>query len=202
VNHYLSRVAHDELLTVKQIARELGLANTRVMSLIRREKIVAASRPAGPAPWRVTRQALDAYLEAERIAASELKSRRRDRQLKELVGAWANLSEEELMRIEAEVPTDLLRPLKRLIDSARTQHNADLDALAQAYGRCTEAGVEELALALPQDLSGRSSGSADTGHPMRQTAASRRAETSGADERASQRCLHQVERSDADGEAA
>ena len=56
------------------------------------------------------------------------------------------------MRIEAEVPTDLLRPLKRLIDSARTQHNADLEALAQAYGRRTEAGVEELALALPQDL--------------------------------------------------
>ena len=107
------------------------------MSLIRRKKLVAASRPAGPATWRVTRQALDAYLKAERIAASELKSRRRDRQLKELVGAWANLSEEELMRIEAEVPTDLLRPLKRLIDSARTQHNADLDALTPAYGRRT-----------------------------------------------------------------
>ena len=29
-------MADDALLTVKQIARELGLANTRVMSLIRR----------------------------------------------------------------------------------------------------------------------------------------------------------------------
>jgi excisionase family DNA binding protein len=49
-----------ELLTVKQVARELGLANTRVMSLIRRGHIVAVSTPAGPGTWRVAREAVDA----------------------------------------------------------------------------------------------------------------------------------------------
>ena len=145
-------MADDELLTVKQIARELGLAHTKVMSLIRRGHITAASRPGGPGTWRVSRRALDVYLDERRTAATGLEVRRRERQLGELIDAWANLSDSEKRRVETEVPADLFRPLKRLAGTDCTSPDTEIEAISQAYRRRTEAGIEELAVDMPHAL--------------------------------------------------
>lgn len=56
------------------------------------------------------------------------------------------------MRMEADLATDLLRPLKRLTDPESNDPTDAIEALSHAYRRRTEAGVEELALALPHEL--------------------------------------------------
>lgn len=145
-------MADDELLTVKQIARELGLANTKVMSLIRRGHITAVSRPAGPATWSVSREALDAYLDERRTASARVEVRRRARQLKNLIDAWESLSNSELQRLEAQLPTDMLGPLKRLTEPTCSSPEAEIEAISRSYRRRTEAGIEELALDMPHDL--------------------------------------------------
>lgn len=152
VGNYSCRVADDELLTVKQIARELGLANTKVMSLIRRGHITAVSRPAGPATWKVSREALDAYLDESRTASTRVKVRQHERQLKDLLDAWENLSDSELQRLEAQLPTDMFGPLKRLTGPVCTSPEAEIEAISRAYRRRTEAGIEELALGMPHVL--------------------------------------------------
>jgi excisionase family DNA binding protein len=152
LENYSCRVADDELLTVKQIARELGLANTKVMSLIRRGCITAVSRPAGPATWRVSREAFDAYLDERRTASTRVRVRQHERQLKDLIDAWENLSDSELQRLEAQLPTDMFGPLKRLTGPACTSPEAEIEAISRAYRRRTEAGIEELALDMPHDL--------------------------------------------------
>jgi len=152
LENYSCLVADDELLTVKQIARELGLANTKVMSLIRRDHITSVSRPAGPATWRVSREALDAYLDERRTASTRVKLRRYERQLKDLIDAWETLSDWELQRLEAQLPTDMFGPLKRLTGPACTNPEAEIEAISRAYRRRTEAGIEELALDMPHDL--------------------------------------------------
>lgn len=145
-------MAHDELLTVKQIARELSLANTKVMALIRRGHITAVSRPAGPATWRVSREALDAYLDERRSDSTRAKVRQQRRHLKDLIDAWETLSDSELQQLEAQLPADMFGPLKRLTGSACTNPEAEIEAVSRAYRRRTEAGIEELALDLPHDL--------------------------------------------------
>jgi excisionase family DNA binding protein len=152
LENYSCRVADEELLTVKQIARELGLANTEVMSLIRRGRINAVSRPAGPATWRVSREALDAYLDERRTASTRVKVRQHERQLKDLIDAWKNLSDSALQRLEAQLPTDMFGPLKRLTGPACTSPEVEIEAVSRAYRRCTEAGIEELAREMPHDL--------------------------------------------------
>lgn len=149
---YPCRVVDDELLTVKQIAKELGLANTKVMSLVRRGAISTVARPAGPATWRISREALDAYLDEQHASATQAAARRRNRQLRDLIDAWNNLADSDMARIEADVATDMLGPLKRLTDPECTDPAGEIEALSHAYRRRTEAGVEELALDLPHDL--------------------------------------------------
>jgi excisionase family DNA binding protein len=149
---YASSVAKDELFTVKQVAQELGMANTRVMSLIRRGHMVAASRPAGPATWRISRTELDAYIQRTRAEEVALQLRRRSKRLKELTDAWGSLSEQERHRLERELPRDLFVPLARLMESNGCSRNADIEALSDAYRRRSDAGVEELALDMPHDL--------------------------------------------------
>ena len=55
-------------------------------------------------------------------------------------------------QLEVDLPRDLFQPLTRLMDPTRHQQMMDKDALVHAYRRRTEAGVEELALAMPHDL--------------------------------------------------
>jgi len=142
-----------ELMTVKQVARELGLANTRVVSLIRRGHIVAISMPAGPGTWRVAREAVDAYVKARELEAKSLEERRRRRQLMALSDAWDRVPADEKKQLCADLPADLLKPLLKVVEhstsSAAVPH---LNALSRAYRRRTDAGVEELALLLPHDL--------------------------------------------------
>lgn len=152
VENYPCRVADDELLTVKQIARELGLANTKVMSLIRRGRITAVSRPAGPATWRVSREALDAYLDERRAASARVEVGQHERRLKDLLDAWESVSDSELQRLEAQLPADMFAPLKRLTEPACTSPEAEVEAISRAYRRRTDAGIEELALDMPHDL--------------------------------------------------
>lgn len=152
LENYSCRVADDELLTVKQIARELGLANTKVMALIRRGHITAVSRPAGPATWRVSREALDAYLDERRTDSARVKVRQHKRQVKDLIDAWETLTDSELFRLEAQLPAEMFGPLKRLTGSACTNPEAEIEAVSLAYRRRTEAGIEDLALDMPHDL--------------------------------------------------
>jgi excisionase family DNA binding protein len=152
LENYSCLVADEELLTVKQVARELGLANTKVMSLIRRGHITGVSRPAGPGTWRGSREALDTYLDERRAALTRVEVRRHERQLKDLIDAWETLSDSELRRLGAQLPTDMFGPLKRLTGPACTNPEAEIEAISRAYRRRTEAGIEELALDMPHDL--------------------------------------------------
>lgn len=142
-----------QMMTVKQVARELGLANTRVMSLIRRGHIVAASMPAGPGTWRVSREAVDAYVAAKQLEAKNLQQRRRRRQLEALCEAWDRVPADERERLCADLPADIVRPLLMVVENS-TSGVVDkcVASLSRAYRCRTDAGVEELALRLPQDL--------------------------------------------------
>jgi excisionase family DNA binding protein len=140
-------------MTVKQVARALGLANTRVVSLIRTGHIVAVSMPAGPGTWRVTREAVDAYLEAREQEATSLEQRRRRRQLASLIDAWDRVPADEKGQLCANLPADLLIPLMKVVENSKgNAADTYLDALSRAYRRRTDAGVEELALLLPHEL--------------------------------------------------
>lgn len=109
--------------------------------------------PAGPGTWRIAREAVDAYLDANRREAHSLTERRRGRQLKVLNDAWDRMSADQREQVCAELPTDLLEPLLKVVENS-TSRAADtyFDALSRAYRCRTDAGVEEIALLMPHDL--------------------------------------------------
>lgn len=149
----ITSMSATELMTVKQVARELGVANTRVTSLIRQGHIVAVSMPAGPGTWRVAREAVDAYVAAKQLEAKNLRQRRRRRQLEALRDAWERVPADERERLCADLPADIVRPLLMVVDNP-TSGGVDkcVALLSHAYRCRTDAGIQELALRLPQDL--------------------------------------------------
>jgi len=151
ISTYSIDVPREQLLTVKQVAKELGVANTRVMTLVRRGDL-AATRPGGPATWRIQRAQLDAYTERTRAEGVARQQRRQAKLVKSLSDAWARVSDERKRQLERDVPQDLYRPLTHLMDPKRQQRPADMAALVHAYRRRTDFGIEELALDMPDDL--------------------------------------------------
>lgn len=64
---YARFVAGDEVLTIKQVAAELGVPNTRAMDLVRKGRLATAvPRTGGPASWRIARAELEAFRARER----------------------------------------------------------------------------------------------------------------------------------------
>lgn len=137
-------------LTVKQVASELGIANTRVMALVRQGRI-EATRPGGPGTWRIERAKVDAYLARMKLETIELDQRRQAKLMKALIGVWDAAPDATKRQLEVDLPRDVFQPLARLMDRTRHQQTRDKDALVHAYRRRTEGGVEELALAMPHD---------------------------------------------------
>lgn len=74
------------------------------------------------------------------------------KRLRELAAAWATLSDADRKRLRAEIPKAIYRPLAKLVDAQTEDHAAARADLAAAYGSRTEAGIEELALAMPRGL--------------------------------------------------
>lgn len=138
-------------LTIKQVAKELGVANTRVMALVRRGAIVA-TRPAGPGTWRIQREDLDRYLEASRLAFLARDRARYSKAVQSVVDAWRGLPEQKRVELVRDTPPDILQPLLRLIDTTGKAQDAAADSLRRAYSRRTDVGVEELAVLLPHQL--------------------------------------------------
>jgi len=151
ISTYSIDVPREQLLTVKQVAKELGVANTRVMTLVRRGDL-AATRPGGPATWRIQRAQLDAYTERTRAEGVARQQRRQAKLVKSLSDAWARVSDEGKRQLERDMPQDLYRPLTHVMDPKRQQRPADMAALVHAYRRRTDFGIEELALDMPDDL--------------------------------------------------
>jgi excisionase family DNA binding protein len=150
---YARFVAGDEVLTIKQVAAELGVPNTRAMDLVRKGRLATAvPRTGGPATWRIARAELEAFRARERAEQVAREERGRAKRLRELAAAWATLSDADRERLRAEIPKAIYRPLAKLADAQTEDRAAARADLAAAYGSRTEAGIEELALAMPHGL--------------------------------------------------
>jgi hypothetical protein len=150
---YARLVAGDEVLTIKQVAAELGVPNTRAMDLVRKQRLATAvPRTGGPATWRIARAELEAFRARESAEQVAREERGRAKRLRELAAAWATLSDADRERLNAEIPKAIYRPLAQLVDAQTEDPAAARADLAAAYGCLTEAGIEELALAMPHGL--------------------------------------------------
>jgi hypothetical protein len=150
---YARLVDGDEVLTIKQVAAELGVPNTRAMDLVRQGRLATAvPRTGGPATWRIARAELEALRARERAEQVAREEQGRAKRLRELAAAWATLSDADRERLPAEIPKAIYRPLTKLVDAQTEDPAAARADLAAAYGSRTEAGIEELALAMPHGL--------------------------------------------------
>ncbi|QBX57313.1 DNA-binding protein [Nocardioides seonyuensis] len=146
-------MAPNDLLTMKQVAAELGLSHSKATSLVTKGLLAVVARRGGAATWRVSRSDLDAYV--ERVRQESLRDtrrrneRRRSEALVALTSAWSSMPAQDQDRLR-ELAPDLYRPLAKLVQARPRE--AALTELAAAYARLTEDGVIELALALPHDL--------------------------------------------------
>ena len=76
---------------------------------------------AGPGTWRIAREAVDAYLDANLREAQSLAERRRSRQLKALNDAWDRMSADQREQLCAELPSDLLKPLLKAVENSKSR---------------------------------------------------------------------------------
>lgn len=150
---YARDMAVEELLTIKQVAAELGVANTRAMDLVRKGRLATTvPRTGGPGTWRVARTELDAFRAQQCAEAAARDERRRAKRLRELATAWSGLSQDDREHLRNEVPKAIYQPLARLAEATGQDFGSARADLAAAYSSRTEAGIEELALAMPHDL--------------------------------------------------
>ncbi|ABL79349.1 hypothetical protein Noca_4763 (plasmid) [Nocardioides sp. JS614] len=150
---YPRAMAVDEVLTIKQVAAELGVPNTRAMDLVRKGRLATAvPRAGGPATWRIARAELEAFRARESAEHVAREERSRAKHLRELAAAWTTLSEADRERLRDEIPKAIYQPLAKLMDPQAEDSAATRAALAAAYGSRTEAGIEDLALAMPHQL--------------------------------------------------
>lgn len=150
---YARLVAGDEVLTIKQVAAELGVPNTRAMDLVRKGRLATAvPRAGGPATWRIARAEVEAFRARERTEKVAREERGRAKRLRELAVAWATLSDADRERLRVEIPKEIYRPLAQLVDAQMEDPAAARADLAASYGSRTEAGIEELALTMPHGL--------------------------------------------------
>ena len=106
------------------------------------------SATGGPASWRIARAELEAFRARERAEQVAREERGRAKRLRELAAAWATCLTLTGRRLRGEIPKAIYRPLAKLVDPQAEDHAAARADLAAAYGSRTEAGVEDLALAI------------------------------------------------------
>jgi len=100
----------------------------------------------------VARAELDAFRARERNETTARNERRRAKQLRELAAAWSGLSQGDRAQLRTEIPKVIYEPLARLAEAKGEESGSAHADLSKAYSSRTEAGIEELALAMPHDL--------------------------------------------------
>lgn len=72
--------------------------------------------------------------------------------IRSVLNAWEDLAEHQRAQLDREVPEDLMRPLRRLVDPRGLRGHCDAKALSAAYRQLTHQAIEDLSRAMPFHL--------------------------------------------------